>query len=404
MEFKKSNRLENIKYAIRGPVFEKAHAMQNAGVDIINLNIGNPAPFGFNVPDEMVQDIIANIKRSQGYVHHLGIFSARKAVMQYCQQINIKDVEIEDVFIGNGVSELIVMCMQALLNSDDEVLVPAPDYPLWTTAVNLAGGKAVHYACDEDKEWNPNVADIISKLTPKTKAIVIINPNNPTGAVYKKDVLNEIRLFAEKNKLIIFADEIYDKILYDNAKHVPIAALGKDTLYVTMGGLSKNYRAAGYRAGWLILSGAKHKASSFIDGLTLLASVRLCSNVMAQYAIQTALGGYQSINDLVAPKGRLAKQRKYVFERFSNIKGITCSNPAGALYVFPSIDLSQFDFEDDEDFVLKLLIEKHVLLVAGSGFNHTDNHHFRLVFLADVDLLEKAIDRIEAFLDEHRMV
>jgi alanine-synthesizing transaminase len=403
MEFKKSQRLENIKYAIRGPVFEKAHAMQNAGIDIINLNIGNPAPFGFNVPDEMVQDIIANIKRAQGYVHHLGIFSARKAVMQYCQQIGINNVEIEDVYIGNGVSELIVMSMQALLNTDDEVLVPSPDYPLWTTAVNLAGGHAVLYKCDENNGWNPDIADIASKITPKTKAIVIINPNNPTGAVYTKEVLNGIRLLAEKNNLILFADEIYDKILYDGIQHIPLASLGKDTLYVTMGGLSKNYRAAGYRAGWLILSGAKHRASSFIDGLTLLASVRLCSNVMAQYAIQTALGGYQSINDLVSKKGRLYKQRNYVYERFSNIKGVTCTKPEGALYVFPSIDLSQFDFEDDEDFVLKLLVEKHVLLVAGSGFNHTDNHHFRLVFLADVDTLEIAIDRIEVFLDEHRV-
>jgi alanine-synthesizing transaminase len=403
MEFKKSDRLENIKYAIRGPIFEKAHAMQNAGIDIINLNIGNPAPFGFNVPDEIVQDMIANIKRAQGYVHHLGIFSARKAVMQYCQQIGIKDVDIEDVFIGNGVSELIVMAMQAMLNAGDEVLVPAPDYPLWTTSVSLAGGRAVHYSCEEAYNWNPNVMDIKSKLTEKTRAIVIINPNNPTGAVYTKEVLNDIRIFAEKNNLIVFADEIYDKILYDEANHIPIASLGKETLYVTMGGLSKNYRAAGYRAGWLVLSGAKHRASSFIDGLTLLASVRLCSNVMAQYAIQTALGGYQSINDLVSKKGRLYKQRNYVYHRFSNIKGISCVNPDGALYVFPSIDLNQFDFNDDEEFVLKLLIEKHVLLVAGSGFNHTDNHHFRLVFLADLDTLEIAIDRIEDFLDEHRV-
>jgi alanine-synthesizing transaminase len=402
MEFKKSERLNNIKYAIRGPIFDKAHAMQTGGIDIINLNIGNPAPFGFNVPDEITIDIITNIKKAQGYVHHLGIFPARKAVMHYCQQVGIKDVTVDDIFIGNGVSELIVLCMQALLNLDDEILIPSPDYPLWTTAVCLAGGKAVHYNCNEDEDWNPDVDDIISKCTDKTKGIVIINPNNPTGAVYKKEVLEKIMKFAESKGIIVFADEIYDKILYDEEKHISIASLGKETLYVTMGGLSKNYRAAGFRGGWMILSGAKHLAKSYIDGLTLLASVRLCSNVMAQLGIQTALGGHQSINDLVSPKGRLYKQRNYAYERLINIDGISCQKPRGALYLFPKIDLSKFNFLNDEDFVYRLLVEKHVLLVAGNGFNLESNCHFRMVFLANIDLLERALDKIEEFLNENR--
>jgi alanine-synthesizing transaminase len=402
VKFNKSDRLDNVRYAIRGPIFDKAHAMQTGGIEIINLNIGNPAPFGFNVPDEIVVDIITNIKRAQGYVHHLGLFPARKAIMQYCQQIGIKDVELEDVFLGNGVSELIVMCMQALLNPDDEILIPSPDYPLWTTAVKLAGGNPVHYNCEEENGWNPNVADIKAKCSDRTKGIVIINPNNPTGAVYDRAVLDEIRLFAEAKGLIIYSDEIYDKILYDDAKHVPIASLGKDTLYVTMGGLSKNYRAAGFRGGWLILSGAKHLAKSYIDGLTLLASVRLCSNVMAQLGIQTALGGYQSINDLVGSKGRLYKQRNFAYERLTQIDGITCQKPKGALYLFPKIDLDKFNFVDDEDFVYRLLVEKHVLVVAGNGFNHTDRSHFRIVTLADLDLLERAIDKIEDLLNENR--
>ncbi len=403
MKFEKSTRLSDIKYAIRGPIFEKAHAMQTGGIDIINLNIGNPAPFGFNVPDEIVVDIITNIKKAQGYVHHLGIFPARKAVMQYCQQIGIKDVEIEDVFIGNGVSELIVMCMQALLNPDDEILIPSPDYPLWTTAVCLAGGKTVHYNCDENNGWNPSIEDIKAKYTEKTKGIVVINPNNPTGAVYTREVLDEIRKFAEAKGIIVFSDEIYDKIIYEEEKHIPIASLGKETLYITMGGLSKNYRAAGFRGGWMILSGAKDQAKSYIDGLTLLASVRLCSNVMAQLGIQTALGGYQSINDLVGTKGRLFKQRNYAYERLIAIDGVSCQKPKGALYLFPKIDLAKFNFKNDEDFVYRLLVEKHVLVVAGNGFNFDSQGHFRIVFLASIDLLERAIDKIEELLDENRI-
>lgn len=401
-QFKKSDRLNNLSYAIRGPIFDKAQEMQNAGIDIINLNIGNTSPFGLHTPDEIMHDVIINLKEAQGYTHHLGIFSARKAVMHYCQQIGIKDITLEDVFIGNGVSELIVMAMQALLNEGDEVLIPCPDYPLWTTAVNLCGGRAIHYLCDETREWNPDIDDIKNKISPKTKAIVIINPNNPTGAVYSKDTLLAIKNIAEKNKLIVFSDEIYDKILYHDAKHIPIASLGKDTLYVTFGGLSKNYRAPGFRAGWLILSGMKLHAQSYIEGLTLLASMRLCANVTAQHGIQTALGGYQSIYDLTTSKGRLYKQREYALQRFKMMEGITCTEPKGALYLFPSIDLSLYDFEDDEDFVYKLLVEKHVLLVAGSGFNHSDKHHFRIVYLADLDLLEKALDKIEDFLIEHR--
>lgn len=402
-QFKKSDRLNNLSYAIRGPVFDKAQEMQASGIDIINLNIGNTSPFGLHTPDEIVQDVIINLKEAQGYTHHLGIFSARKAVMHYSQQIGIKDVSLEDVFIGNGVSELIVMAMQALLNEGDEVLVPCPDYPLWTTAVNLCGGKAVHYICDENKEWNPDIEDIINKISTKTKAIVIINPNNPTGAVYSKETLLAIKNIAEKNKLIVFSDEIYDKILYNEAKHIPIASLGKDTLYVTFGGLSKNYRAPGFRAGWLILSGMKQHAQSYIEGITLLASMRLCANVTAQHGIQTALGGYQSIYDLTTKKGRLYKQREYTLQRFKMMDGVSCTESKGALYLFPSIDLSLYDFEDDEDFIYKLLVEKHVLLVSGSGFNHRDKHHFRIVYLADIDLLEKALDKIEDFLIEHKL-
>ncbi|MFM2394394.1 MAG: hypothetical protein RLZZ546_2376 [Bacteroidota bacterium] len=402
MEFTKSERLNGLKYAIRGPIYEKAHELQQEGIDIINLNIGNPAPFGFNVPDEIKHDIIINIKGAQGYTHHLGIFPARKAVMHYCQSIGIRDVTLEDVFIGNGVSELIVMAMQALLNDEDEILVPSPDYPLWTTAVNLASGKAVHYHCDEKNNWMPNVSDIAQKISSKTKGIVIINPNNPTGAVYDLKTLTSIKELAEKHKLILFSDEIYDKVIYDGVNHIPIASLGKDTLYITFGGLSKNYRAAGFRAGWLIISGAKKQAQSYIDGLTLLASMRLCANALAQYGIQTALGGYQSINELVSSNGRLCKQRDYIYNRLKLIKGVDCVYPKGALYVFPKIDFSLFNFKDDEDFVLRLLIEKHVLVVSGTGFNYNSKCHIRIVFLADLDLLEKAMNKIEDFLNENR--
>lgn len=401
-QYLKSNRLNSLSYAIRGPIFDKAHEMQLAGQSIINLNIGNPAPFGLYAPDEIVHDIILNIQEAQGYSHHLGIFPARKAVMHYTQQIGIPDVTIDDVFIGNGVSELIVMTLQALLNDDDEVLIPSPDYPLWTTAVALAGGKPVHYICDEESDWIPDVQDIKSKVSSKTKAIVVISPNNPTGAVYPKEVLQSIADLAAEKNLMVMSDEIYDKILFDGHKHTPIASLNSDVFYLTYGGLSKNWRATGFRSGWVILSGAKQKATSYIEGLTLLASMRLCANVPAQYAIQTALGGYQSIDDLVSSKGRIYRQGKLCYDRINAMDGLSCAQPKGALYVFPKIDLKKFTFLDDNDFVYKLLTEHKVLLVPGSGFNHRDNAHFRMVFLADTDVLNTALDRMEVMLSEYR--
>jgi alanine-synthesizing transaminase len=402
-EFKKSDRLNNLSYAIRGPVFEKAQQLEALGQKIINLNIGNPAPFGFDVPDEIVHDMILNLRNAQGYSHHLGIFSARKAVVHYCQQIGIKDVTIDDIFIGNGVSELIVMCMQALLNPGDEVLIPSPDYPLWTTSVALSGGNPVHYLCDEQSEWNPDVEDMEKKITSKTKAIVIINPNNPTGAVYEKDILQKIVKLAEKHNLIVFSDEIYDKILFDGNIHIPAATLSEDVFFMTFGGLSKNYRAAGFRGGWVIPSGAKNKAKSFLEGLTLLASMRLCANVPTQYAIQTALGGYQSIYDLTNEGGRLKKQRDLIYYKLTDIPGISCVKPKGALYVFPKIDFKKFDIQNDEQFTLDLLTEQKVFVVSGKGFNYKDGQHFRAVFLPETDTLETATNRIAEFLNNHRV-
>lgn len=401
--FLKSDRLNQLSYAIRGPIFDKAQQLEAMGQKIINLNIGNPAPFGFDVPDEIIYDMILNLRNAQGYSHHLGIFSARKAVMHYTQQQGIHGVTIDDVFIGNGVSELIMMSMQAVVNEGDEILIPSPDYPLWTTAAALAGGKPVHYICDEASDWNPDIADIRSKITSRTKGIVIINPNNPTGAVYEKDILKEIIHLAQEHKLIIFSDEIYDKILYDGYKHQPMAALSDDVLVFTYGGLSKNYRAAGFRSGWLILSGAVHRAKSIVEGINLLASMRLCANVPAQYAIQTALGGYQSIDDLVAPSGRLARQRDLIYYMMTDIPGISCVKPKGALYLFPKMDLKKFDFTNDEDFAYRLLEENHVLIVPGSGFNYPDSAHFRIVFLPQLEELEQAAKLIRGFFDHYRL-
>jgi alanine-synthesizing transaminase len=402
MNFLKSNRLNDLRYEIRGPVYEKALELESQGYKIISLNIGNPAPFGFDAPDEIVHDIILNIRNAQGYSDSRGLFAARKAVMHYTQNLGIKDVAINDVFIGNGVSELILLTMQALINEGDEVLVPSPDYPLWTTSVALSGGKPVHYLCDEQADWNPDLADIESKITSRTRAIVVINPNNPTGAVYDKKVLEGLARIAEKHQLILFSDEIYDKILYDGAVHYPMATMVEDTLCISMGGLSKNYRAAGFRGGWLILSGAKHRAKSYIEGLTLLASMRLCANVPTQYAIQTALGGYQSINDLIMPAGRLYRQIQYAYDRITAIPGLTCVKPKGSLYIFPKIDLSQFRIANDDDFVYDLLDEQKVLVVAGTGFNYVYDDHFRIVCLPSIDDLKLAIDRIETFLESRR--
>ncbi|SFC70097.1 alanine-synthesizing transaminase [Flexibacter flexilis DSM 6793] len=400
--FEKSERLNNVHYEIRGPIAEKAAALEKLGHKIIKLNIGNPAPFGFDVPDEIIQDIILNLRQAQGYSDSKGLFAARKAVVHYAQTKHIPDVQVDDVYIGNGVSELILLCMQALLNEGDEVLIPAPDYPLWTAATTLSSGKAVHYLCDEASNWYPDLADLESKITSRTKALVIINPNNPTGTVYPKEIIEKMVATAEKHHLIIFSDEIYDKILYDGVAHHSPAAFTKQTLCVTMGGLSKNYRAAGFRAGWLILSGTKSRASSFIEGLTLLSSMRLCSNVIAQLGIQTALGGYQSIDDLVLPTGRLTRQRDICHKLLTSIDGVSCVKAQGAFYMFPKIDLERFDFNSDQEFVLDLLAEQHVFLVHGSGFNYPQNNHFRVVFLPTVEEINVAVGRIKTFLNAHR--
>ena len=402
MDIYKSKRLDNLKYEIRGPVYEKALVLQNQGYKITSLNIGNPAAFGFETPDEIIHDIIVNIRNAQGYVDSRGLFAARKAVMQYYQNQGVKNSLIEDVYIGNGVSELISLVMTALLNVDDEVLIPSPDYPLWTTVVGLQGGKAVHYLCDEENDWNPDITDIESKITSNTKAIVLINPNNPTGAVYTKETVEKVVKLAEKHKLILFSDEIYDKIIYDEAKHYSAAGLSEEILIVTMGGLSKNYRAAGFRGGWMILTGAKHKAKSYIEGLNFLFSTRLCANVITQLGIQTALGGYQSINDLVSTGGRLAKQMNLAYAKLNSIPGVSCVKPKGALYLFPKFDLGAFTFKDDNEFVMSLLEEQKILVVGGQGFNFTQKDHFRIVFLQHVEQLTIALDKIATHFNNHR--
>jgi alanine-synthesizing transaminase len=389
-------------YDIRGPVMERAKQMEEDGQRIIKLNIGNLAPFGFEVPEEIQQDVILNLPNSSGYSDSKGLFAARKAVMHYCQSKKIPGVTLEDVYIGNGASELIVMSMQGLLNTGDEVLVPTPDYPLWTAAVTLAGGTPQHYICDESNEWMPDLADIRRKITPDTRAIVVINPNNPTGALYSDEMLRDIIQLAREHNLIIFADEIYDKMLFDGATHTSIASLADDVLFVTLNGLSKNYRACGYRAGWMVVSGEKKHARDYIDGLTMLASMRLCSNVPGQFAIQTALGGYQSINDLVAPDGRLSKQRDLAYKLLTEIPGVSCVKPKAALYLFPRLDPKIYPIKDDQKFVLELLEEERVLVVQGSGFNWKTPGYFRVVFLPIADDLTSAIARIARFLEQYR--
>jgi len=398
----KSTKLANVCYDIRGPVMARAKQMEEEGHRIIKLNIGNLAPFGFDAPEEIQQDVILNLPNSSGYSDSKGLFAARKAIMHYTQQKKIAGVTIDDIFIGNGASELIVMCMQGLLNPGDEVLVPAPDYPLWTAAVTLAGGTPRHYLCDEANEWNPDMADMRSKITPNTRAIVVINPNNPTGAVYSDAILKDIIQLARENNLIIFADEIYDKVLYDGATHTSMAALADDVLFVTLNGLSKNYRACGYRSGWMVVSGDKKHAQDYLDGLNILASMRLCSNVPGQYAIQTALGGYQSINDLVAPGGRLYKQRELAYNLLTAIPGVTCVKPKAALYLFPKLDPKMYPIENDQKFILELLEAEKVLVVQGSGFNWKATDHLRIVFLPNSDDLTEAIARIARFLEHYR--
>ncbi|MBS1156222.1 MAG: aminotransferase [Proteobacteria bacterium] len=398
----KSHKLHNVCYDIRGPVLERAKQMEEEGHRIIKLNTGNPQVFGFAAPEEITQDMIRNMADAAAYVDSKGIFPARKAIMHYSQEKKIADVTVDDIYIGNGASELIVMAMQALLNNGDEVLVPAPDYPLWTAAVNLSGGKARHYLCDEANGWLPALDDIRAKINDKTKAIVVINPNNPTGALYPDDILRGIIDIAREHNLIVCADEIYDKVLYDGVTHTSMASLADDVLFLTFNGLSKNYRACGYRAGWMIVSGNKRIAPDYIEGLNILSSMRLCSNVPAQYGIQTALGGYQSINDLVKPGGRLSRQRDIAYEALISMPGVTCVKPKGALYMFPRFDPKMYPIKDDQQFVLELLEEERVLLVQGTGFNWMNPDHVRVVFLPNSDDLIDVMNRIGRFLDRYR--
>ena len=398
----KSNKLANVCYDIRGPVLQRARQMEDEGQRIIKLNIGNPAAFGFEVPEEIQLDVIRNMGDAGGYTDSKGLFAPRKAIMHYTQSKHISGVTVDDIVIGNGVSELIVMAMQALVNNGDQVLVPMPDYPLWTAAVTLAGGTARHYLCDEESGWLPNLKDIESKINANTRGIVVINPNNPTGALYPKETLEGIIKIARHHGLVVFADEIYDKVLYDGETHTSIASLAEDVLFVTFNGLSKNYRTCGYRAGWMVISGEKDHAADYIEGLNMLASMRLCANVPGQLAIQTALGGYQSIDDLVAPTGRLCKQRDLAYDMLTAIPGVSCVKPKSAMYLFPKLDPKIYPIADDQQFILDLLLEEKVLLVQGTGFNWKTPDHFRVVFLPNVDDLTEAIKRIARFLERYR--
>jgi alanine-synthesizing transaminase len=398
----KSEKLNDVCYDIRGPVLELAQRMEEEGHKIIKLNIGNVGVFGFDPPEEIQLDMIRNLSNASAYSDSKGIFAARKAIMQYCQEKGIQGVTLDDIYTGNGVSELIVLAMNALLNNGDEVLVPAPDYPLWTAAVSLSGGTPIHYLCDESKEWAPDLADLRSKITPRTKAIVMINPNNPTGAIYSKAVLMELTQIAREHGLILFADEIYDKMLYDEEKHVSLASLSSDVVIITFNGLSKNYRSCGYRSGWMVVSGDKSRIKDYVEGLNMLSSMRLCANVPGQYAIQTALGGYQSIDDLVAKGGRLARQRDLAWELITAIPGVSCVKPKSALYLFPKLDPEMYPIEDDQQFIADLLREEKVLMVQGSGFNWVKPDHFRVVFLPHEDVLKDAIGRFARFLERYR--
>ncbi|KGJ86676.1 pyridoxal phosphate-dependent aminotransferase [Colwellia psychrerythraea] len=400
----KSSKLDNVCYDIRGQVAAEAKRLEDEGHKILKLNIGNPAPFGFEAPDDILKDVIHNLPSSQGYAESKGIYSARVAVMQYFQQQGIKDVSVEDIFIGNGVSELIVMAMQGLLNNGDEVLIPAPDYPLWTAAVSLSSGTPVHYQCDDENFWYPNLVDMEAKITKKTKAIVLINPNNPTGAVYPEEILQGIITLARKHDLIIFSDEIYDKILFDQAKHIPTASLAQDVLIITMGGLSKNYRIAGFRAGWMVISGPKIHAEDYLEGLTMLSSMRLCANVPCQHAIQTALGGYQSINELIEGDGRLLKQRNIAAKMINDIDGLSCHPAMGALYLFVKVDNKKFSIYNDEKMILDLLKQEKILLVHGRAFNIKEHNYFRLVFLPHVDELIPALEKLKTFFASYKQV
>ena len=400
-KIEKSTKLDDVCYEIRGPVLEKAKILEEEGHKILKLNIGNPAEFGFEAPDHILKDVIHNLPTAQGYTDSKGIYSARVAVTQYYQKFGMNSLEVDDIYIGNGVSELIMMAMQALLNNGDEVLIPCPDYPLWTACVSLADGKPVHYICDEESDWFPDINDIKKKITPKTKGIVLINPNNPTGSVYSKEILEQIIEVAREHNLIIYSDEIYDKVLYDKSVHVPIASLCDDVLCVTFSGLSKNYRIAGFRVGWMAISGPKHQAKGYIQGIDMLASMRLCSNVPCQYAIQTALGGYQSIEELVKPGGRLLEQRNLAYKLLTQIPGITCVKPKGAMYMFPKLDVKKFNLKDDMQLVFDFLEQHKVLLVHGTGFNLKTPDHVRIVILPHVDELKPALTKFGTFLDQY---
>ncbi len=402
-EILKSGKLENVCYEIRGPLLKEAKRLEEEGYTVIKLNSGNPPIFGINAPDEIIHDAILNIRAAQAYGDSKGLFAARKAIMQQCQLQGIEDVQIDDIYVGNGVSEMIMMAMQGLLNNGDEMLVPSPDYPLWTAAINLTGGKAVHYICDESSDWHPDLKDMESKITSKTRGIVVINPNNPTGAVYHRDILLKIVAMAEKHDLIIFADEIYDQILYDDAKHIPLASLSKDIFFVTFNGLSKSHRIPGMRAGWMIVSGKKIMARDYtMEGLDTLANMRMCGNMVAQFTIQTALGGYQSLTELISPGGRLYEQRNTAYETFKSIPGITCVKPMGTLYLFPKIDVKKYRIHDDQQFLLDFLLEKKVLMVQGTGFNWPAPDHFRVVFLPTVEEIKSVAERMADFLKEYR--
>ena len=400
--YAKSTKLDNVCYDIRGPVMDEANRMIAEGEKILKLNIGNPAPFAFHAPDEIIREMTANLQNAEGYSDSKGIDGARTAIRNYCEYKNIKGVELSDIYTGNGVSELITMVMQGLLNNGDEVLVPAPDYPLWTASVTLAGGTAVHYICDESSQWYPDIDDMRAKITDKTKAIVLINPNNPTGAVYPKEVLEQIAQVARENELILFSDEIYDRLLMDGVEHTSIASLAPDIFTVTFNGLSKSHRVAGFRCGWMVLSGDKSRVKGYIEGLNMLSSMRLCSNVPSQYIIQTALKDFDKTDELLLPGGRIYEQREFIYNALNSIDGLSAVKPKAAFYIFPKIDAKKFNIKDDEKFVLDLLREKKILLVHGGGFHWEQPDHFRIVYLPDLGQLKQATDEMADFLSTYR--
>ncbi|MGI6021264.1 MAG: aminotransferase class I/II-fold pyridoxal phosphate-dependent enzyme [Lachnospiraceae bacterium] len=400
--FSKSSKLDNVLYDVRGPVVDEATRMEQEGLEILKLNIGNPAPFGFNAPEEVIRDMASNLRSCQGYSDSKGIWSARKAIMQYCQIRNFPELSMEDIYTGNGVSELINLSMQALLDNGDEILIPAPDYPLWTACANLAGGKPVHYMCDEKSEWYPDLEDMEKKITDKTKAIVIINPNNPTGAVYPVEILEKIADIARRHELIIFSDEIYDRLCFDNVVHTSMAAVAPDLFCVTFSGLSKSHMIAGFRIGWMVLSGNKAAARDYVDGIKMLSSMRLCSNVPAQSIVQTALWGYQSVKTYVNADGRITKQKDYIVNALNSIPGISVVEPKAAFYCFPKIDVEKFNITDDMQFALDFLKKERVLLVQGTGFNYPEPDHFRVVYLPRIAVLEESVQKLERFLSTYR--